>query len=236
MNRSPYVVCHAVVVLIAMNVMACESSPRPPESQGCSFGSVSYAAHETFTVNGGCNSCVCNDDGTVICGDNDCADAGAGGASGGPTCSFDASYTYGNVGGNATFSDAVTLSPPAAFALTRTPVPSDANPDDSGSCAPILPACGSDGIDASDIMSDIDDPAVQSLLSMTTTRSVMLGSTANPDDPRFFFQKSGTAGFFVGSHCLEADTGCVPVPAAVSKLVADLTALTRQELLDPSCP
>lgn len=160
-----------------------------------------------------------------------------GSADSGLTCSFDATYVYGPIGGNGTFADTVTLSPASSFALIRTPIPSDTDPTDRGSCSPVMPPCDSDAINVADIMSDLANPAVQLLLSMTATRSTSLGTAADPDDPVYSFKKDGTAGFLIlGSTCLSADTNCTPVPDSILKLMNDLLALNRQQLMDPSCP
>lgn len=202
---------------------------------GCLYDNSVYSPGDSFEAKDGCGICTCTSAGELSCPDAQCTDAGHGDT--GQSCSIAATYVYGPVGGDLPFHDTVTLSPPSSYALVRTSVPGDSDPNDNGSCTPALPPCGDPSVvNLSTINADLADPAVQALLDSTMTRSIMVGFPATPDDPVFSIQRNGTAGFLVGSPCPEALTDCTPVPPAVSKLVADLTTLNRLALMDPSCP
>ena len=239
----------ALLLLLTIGGGACTSKPFGGGNDGnaCIYGGNAYAGGASFKASDGCNTCNC-EAGRVSCtlvacgaggspangGEAGTADAGS--ADAGATCSFDANYVYGFVGGIEPFTDLVTLTPPDSYTLVRTPVPGNTLSGSSGSCAPALPMCGDgNAIDVSDVMSDIADPAVQLLLSLTTTQTIMLGVRITPDDSLFSFQISGTAGFQVGASCWDGLSNCTAIPPSVAKLRADLIALDKQQRMDPLC-
>lgn len=197
----------------------------------CVVGGVSHPGGTTFPSADGCNSCTCTLDGQIACTERACPpDGGIDPAS----CAFDATYTFGNTGGLAISEDDVTLSPPASYVHTRHPLAT--TPPDV-SCAPALPPCNSsDLIDVADVMRDIADPDVQSILSKGAKPGPVLGYDSRPVDGQVFqFVRSDGVGLFVGSPCTSGAIQCTPIPAGVSKLVADLRALDTQQLKDASC-
>lgn len=196
---------------------------------GCTYDGVTYPVGSKFmcTVDAGCNDgvCVCATPGVTVplCGGEPV-----------PACGFDAVYIYGQIGGLVTYSDQVTLTPPASYVLVRTATPNTGNAT-SGSCGPVLPACTSGPIDVSVIMRDISDPTVQLLLSLSAMQPTLLGIDQRPVDGTVFsFKKSGTAGFLVGAPCNGA-ANCTDVPAGVRNLMDDLQKLDAQQRQDPSC-
>ena len=173
-----------------------------------------------------CNACWCGDDGQPTCTRSGCS----------PMvnlveCAFDTTYTYGDDGGDAAYRDVVTLAPPASFSLQRTSYivePADVQ------CIPALPAChDSVKIDAADITADLRHPEVVAALALPTPP--VYGNDPRPyDGVAFKLQRADGRGFLVGDAC-QADASCVPPPAGVQKLVADLKALQAQQLMDPTC-
>jgi len=196
---------------------------------GCSYNGVTFPVGSKFmcTVDASCNDgvCVCATPGVTVplCGGEPV-----------PVCGFDAVYVYGQIGGLVTYTDQVTLTPPASYVLVRTANPSAGNAT-SGSCGPALPACTAGPIDVSVVMRDIADPTVQLLLSLSTTQTTLLGIDQRAvDGPVFSFKKSDTAGFLVGAPCNGA-TGCTDIPGSVRTLMDDLQKLDAQQRQDPSC-
>lgn len=202
----------------------------------CSYNGTTYPLGSKLmcAIDAGCNNgvCVCATPGVVVplCPDKPT-----------PVCGFDAVYVYGLNGGLVTYTDEVTLTPPASYVLVHTPNPNVAAGAIGGSCGPALPACTSGPIDVSTIMRDIADPTVQLLLSLSTTQATFLGiDQRGVDAPAFSFRKSGTAGFLVGAQCNSDGTGvagqpCTEVPGSVNTLMADLQKLDAQQRQDPSC-
>jgi hypothetical protein len=195
----------------------------------CTLGGVGHPAGTTFPSPDGCNSCTCTLDGLLACTERACPpDAGT-------DCAFDATYSYGNTGGLAIYEDDVTLTPPASYTHTRHPTAT--TPPDI-SCAPALPSCNTANlIDVADVMRDIADPDVQSILSTGAKPGPVLGYDSRPVDGQVFkFVRSDGVGFFVGSPCAAGTTAqCVPIPIGVATLVADLRSLDTQQLKDAGC-
>ena len=147
-------------------------------------------------------------------------------------CVFDTGYRFGQTGGLVAYEETVTLAPPASYRHTRTPRLTD--PADV-TCAPALPPCNSaDSIDVADIMRDIANVDVQKALAMATPP--LYGRDTRPVDGTVFeFRRDDGRGFLAGVACTSAGTGCVEMPAGITKLVDDLRALDQQQLKDPSC-
>ena len=196
----------------------------------CVLNGVGHPAGSSFPSPDGCNSCTCTVDGQIACTERACPpDGGID-----PVCGFDTAYTFGNTGGLAIYEDDVTLAPPASYTHTRHPLTT--TPPDI-SCAPALPACNAANlIDVADVMRDIADPDLQSILSKGAKPGPVLGADSRPVDGQVFkFVRSDGVGFFVGSPCTAGSVQCVPIPAGVAKLVGDLRALDTQQLKDASC-
>ncbi|HET6149896.1 MAG TPA: hypothetical protein VFH68_20315 [Polyangia bacterium] len=173
-----------------------------------------------------CKSCWCGDDGQLTCTTAFCNPS-----VGLVECAFDATYTYGNDGGDAAYRDLVTLAPPASFSLQRTSYivePADVQ------CIPVLPAChDSVKIDAADITAELRHPDVVAALALSTPP--FYGNDPRPvDGVAFKLQRADGRGFLVGDTC-QANASCVPPPAGIQKLVEDLKGLQAQQLMDPTC-
>ena len=167
---------------------------------------------------------------------------GNGGAGGGViACALDATYQYGDTGGNAPYEDTVILAPPTGYKYNRTPRRTD--PADV-TCAPPMPACGNGAaIDVGEVMAAILDPAVQAALSApgNPTGMVSFGRDDRPvDGPVFRFARAGGGEFLVGSQCMPSSVveplPCIAaIPPGVTRLIAALRALDEQQLQDASC-
>jgi len=147
-------------------------------------------------------------------------------------CVLDASYTFTTSHGINPRTETGRLTPPAAFTYeNRTPYADAGN----GSCTPALPACNTAGVvDVADIVADLADPDVQQALAQTT--SVSYGAIGGADLDNFSFQRGDGRGFGqYGPECSPASAICMPTPAGVHQLLADLRALVTEALADPSC-
>ena len=106
-------------------------------------------------------------------------------------------------------------------------------------CAPPLPACNApSAIDLADINRDLADPDVQAALQAALHRPTppLYGVDMRPSDGTvFLFEPSAGDPFLVGSPCPVTSSSCMPIPAGITKLVADLRALDQQQLKDPAC-
>lgn len=226
--------------MVACTTKACDDGGADAQ-MACSYGGKTYPIGSTFPAGDGCNSCTCYSAGYAPCTMKACdTDAGTGAdGSAMPSCAFDATYSYGYIGGLTAFADVMTLSPPSSFQIVRTTTPNGGTVNQDGMCAPPLPACGSgDGksIDVSIVMNDIADATVQLLLSLTATKTITLGQDPRPMDGSIFsFRKDDGAGFLVGGSCMGSTTDCTEPPPAVLKLKNDLAALDQQERQDMAC-
>lgn len=155
----------------------------------------------------------------------------------GGACAFDIQYQYGYDGGRAKFRDRVILAPPVSFTHIRTPTTT--MPADQ-SCAPPLPSCGDAAIDAGDAMAALIDADVQDAFerSKGAATTPLYGTDPRAFDGQVFeITRDGGGGFLVGGQCPPTATtsACMPVPGGLSRLVTVLTALAKQQLLDPAC-
>jgi hypothetical protein len=206
-------------------------NPGDKTGDGCEYAGVLQPVGSSFSCADGCNKCACTSSGQVGMTAIACpVDAG------GPACSFDSVYVYGDTGGLVRYSDQVTLTPPASYVFVRAATPGGSAT--GGSCAPTFPACGQPGeIDVSDVMNDIADPTVQLLLSLAVGQPTpaLLGIDSRPFDGSVFsFKRGGGSGFLVGQPCA-GEAGCTAIPAAVTRLVGDLRSLDQLQLKDSSC-
>jgi len=152
-------------------------------------------------------------------------------------CTFDTTYRYGFVGGNALYADTAIIAPPASFTHVRSPrttMPADLT------CAPPPPACGGPAIDVGDLMATFRDVDVQ----LAFTRSLGAGTTPfygrdlrGTDAPAFQITRDGGGGFLVGGACGDypSTAPCTEIPGGVVRLERLLVAFDRQELADASC-
>ena len=229
----------------------------------CTYGGQNDPAGATFTS--GCATCGCSVDGTVECttgcapdGGVTCEDEGkvykpgdylvrADGCSmcecttvgtlacqEGPRfrCTLDATYAYAWTGGDVAFVDTATLTPRNLYSYSRIPV---GGTTASASCMPPIPLCESAlPIQICDITVDLFYGDVQRAFSLA--EAPLYGVDSRPVDGQVFEIKRSTGGsILVGGDCPPTSSSCVPIPAAVAKLVADLRALNEQQLADPSC-
>jgi hypothetical protein len=198
----------------------------PPFDGGvpvCTYNGMTYAPGSSFRSSDGCNSCGCGPTGLVLCTGLVCDDV----------CTLDATYTFGANGGLVAYVDIATLTPPGSYKYARTPAGNPSTP--SASCMPTLPACRTDGaIDVANIMVDLSDDDVRR--SFGLAQPPLYGTDSRPADGQVFEIKRSTGGsILVGGDCPATSSSCVPIPAGVAKLVADLRALNEQQLADPSC-
>jgi hypothetical protein len=201
------------------------------DNQGCSQNGRLYSPGSTISAER-CSSCTCGADGQVHCTALPCVSENF--------CTFDTTYTYGSDGGNGPVRDVATLAPPSSYSLTRT---SNVGPQVSAdaTCRPALPPCGDPGrIDPGDILSDVHQSDVLAALELATPP--FFGRDERPvDGPAYAVRRADGHGLLVGAPCADGTVvnngvSCVPIPAAVQKLVDDLRALDLQQLMDPSCP
>ncbi len=156
----------------------------------------------------------------------------------GGTCAFDTTYHYGYVGGRVRFRDFVILAPPVSFTHVRTPTTT--MPADQV-CAPPLPSCGDAAIDAGDAMAALLDADVQDAFrrSRESATTPFYGTDPRVIDGQVLeiTRDSDGGGFLVGGPCPpDAPTSsCMPIPGGLSRLVTVLTALDKQQLVDPTC-
>jgi len=192
----------------------------------CTYGGATHAVGTSFPASDGCNTCTCAANGAVGCTKIACPPR-----DGGTSCALAESYTYGDIGGNAISSDQVVLGP-TSYWYGRIPRGPTQEPI---VCEPALPACNSaDAIDLSDILRDLADADVQAALK--EPKAPLFGKDLRPVDGTVFsFAAASGGGFLVGSaSCLGGEL-CPPIPAGITKLVADLRALDKQQLQDPVC-
>jgi hypothetical protein len=150
-----------------------------------------------------------------------------------PSCVLGDTYRFGDNGGFRGSVPESTLTPPASYRHTSTPVSLPEAP--VLSCAPALPACGAATlVDVSDIMRDLADPDVVQALSQTTPP--LYGYDQRPVDGTMFqVLRADGHGFLAGAFC---DTGAFchgVVPLGIARFVTDLKALDQQQLGDPTC-
>ena len=155
----------------------------------------------------------------------------------GGACVLDHTYSFGLDGGLVAFSDSSTLSPPAAFSLTRTRYGGDAGPT-SRTCMAMLTCEEGDASPPSlgPVLADFRAAAVQAALSAGDAAApVLFGFDQRPSDGAVFvIRRDDGRAFAVGSPC-GGQPGCVPIPPAVDALVADLKALVLEELATAAC-
>jgi hypothetical protein len=188
----------------------------------CTDGEKVYKPGDQFVRPDGCSMCECSTVGTLACQE-------------GPRfrhCFLDATYTYGWIGGDVAFLDTVMLTPPTGYEYSRSPV---GGTTPSAICTPAIPFCTAlPQIDMCDITADLAEADVQRALSLYATP--LYGVDSRPVDGQVFELKRSLGGsILVGGDCPATSSSCVPIPAGVAKLVADLRALDEQQLADPSC-
>jgi hypothetical protein len=224
MRLSPLV---AVVGLAA----GCGSVLHTPDGGGggaaCVRNGVTYPSG-TSVPSGDCNGCFC-ENGQIACTLIACpVDAG--------TCTFDATYRYGDTGGLVAYEDVATLKPPASYAYERTSRVTDPA---SSSCAPAMPPCGVEDLySPADVMRAIGDTDVQKALAMATPP--IYGRDTRPVDGSIFqLLRADGRGFLAGGACGSGGplpgAACVEVPVGITRLVNVLRALDEQQLRDASC-
>ncbi len=156
----------------------------------------------------------------------------------GGECAFDRSYSLGSDGGRVAYSDQWSLRPPAAFSLTRTRYLGDAGPS-SRTCTTTLVGCGASDAAAPSLgrlVADFGAADVQSAFSASDSGGPLLfGVDQRPADGAVFVvQRDDGRSFQVGAPC-QGGLGCIPIPPAVSRLVADLEAVEQAEVASAAC-
>lgn len=147
------------------------------------------------------------------------------------SCMLSAGLRFSRGGGFINTSLVADLS--SVGALTFTYSSNGPNPTDR-TCTPSLPACGSAGIDISEIAHDLAQPDVQTALGHSP--AVAFGLAA-ADSGTFHLDDAAGHSFDVLSRdCpVGSPDTCKTPPAGVLKLMDDLEALQAQALKDPAC-
>ncbi|MBC8133134.1 MAG: hypothetical protein H7X95_09150 [Deltaproteobacteria bacterium] len=156
---------------------------------------------------------------------------GGAGGQGSDVCSWSATYRVVDAGGFVAMVDTATLTPPNSFRYDRQSFVSDAG---QPTCAPALPACSDPTrIDVSDIERAIAHADVQRAFALFSPP--FYGDRGIADGPSISVLRPGPRGFSAGIPCNVPSATCVPIPAGVATLVAQLRALIRQQTADPTC-
>jgi hypothetical protein len=101
-------------------------------------------------------------------------------------------------------------------------------------CAPAIPPCAEGGpVSACDIAQDLDDPVVQAAVAQTPP-PFFGPNTLGTDGNAFTFMRADGHGFMEEDSACVSST-CVPVPAPIARLKADLEALDGALTLTPEC-
>jgi hypothetical protein len=189
---------------------------------GCSKDTV--AGHDAGGDSGSMNQDSGGNDGAV--GD------GATGSDASVSCTLSHTFIFGSGGGFINSQTTAQLSPTSGFQITTTqggPQPTET------SCMPPLPACGdANAIDLADIVADLAHADV--VAALATTNAPLFGAAVldagvflvTRDDGKSFSVAPGDCG-----TTLPPD--CVPTPAGVAQLVADLSALEAAGVADAAC-
>ncbi|HVT07755.1 MAG TPA: hypothetical protein VHO67_09860 [Polyangia bacterium] len=155
-------------------------------------------------------------------------------------CAFTATYTISTDGYFARYMDKAVLSPPASYTHIKYFYPDGSGAAESVTCAPAIPPCTSGGpVSACDIAQDLADPAVQAALTQANG-PFFERDTRAIDGTAFSFQSDDGHGFEVGMRCdLAYDnptpSPCVPAPAGIARLKADLQKLDTELIASPEC-
>jgi hypothetical protein len=225
--------------LIALLLVACDgSSPNGTGGRGGAGGKeTGGSGHGGAGGRGGAAGGKAGAGGSAGSGSTGGRGGAAGGNPGGggaTSCVFDATYRYGETGGNALYQNEITLAPPNSFTHLRKASLRAGQPDVS--CAPALPACDSAAVvDAADILRDLAHADVQKAMAASTPP--IYGRDDRPSDGTLFqLLRADGRGFLAGGPCpTGSDPTCVAPPEGVTRLVSDLRALDVQQLSDPSC-
>ncbi len=150
-------------------------------------------------------------------------------------CMFTSTYTVSTDGFFANASDKAVLAPPRAYQhVAYTYADAGGSKSNPVMCAPAIAPCTDGGpTSACDIAQDLADPVVQAALAQSTP-PFFGEDTRGLDGNAFSFKRDDGHGFEEeDGACLSA--GCVPVPAAIARLKADLQKLDVGLILSPEC-
>lgn|SRR5450631_772237 len=150
-------------------------------------------------------------------------------------CAFTATYTVSTDGFFANAADKEVLSPAQAYEhLAYFYTDASTTTIASAMCAPTIPPCTDGGpVSACDIAQDLDDPVVQAALAQTPP-PFFGQDTRGMDGNAFSFMRADGHGFEEEDGACVSST-CVPVPAPIARLKADLQALDGALILSPEC-
>lgn len=151
-------------------------------------------------------------------------------------CTFDATYTVDTDGFWSYSVDKAILAPSQAYQHLAYVRPDGSSTNVTVTCAPAIPACAGGGsVSACDIAQDLADPVVQAALAQSPP-PFYGPNTLGTDGNAFRFLRDDGHGFYVGldTSCAGATT-CVPIPAAIARLKADLQALDSGLITSPEC-
>ena len=153
-------------------------------------------------------------------------------------CAFDATYTISTDGFYASSADKAVLSPSQTYQHLAYVRPDGSYPYQTVTCAPAIPACADGGaVSACDIAQDLADPAVQAALAQSSP-PFYGANTLGIDGNAFRFLRDDGHGFDVGlDPSCQGAPSCVPVPipAAISRLMADVESLDSALIASPEC-
>jgi hypothetical protein len=150
-------------------------------------------------------------------------------------CQFVYTYTVSTDGFFAYAADKMVLSPSQSYEHQAYFFGDGGNGSlQTVTCAPAVPSCTSGGpVSVCDIAQDLDDEVVQAALAQSPPP--FFGPDSRPvDGSAFSFMRDDGHGFEEGDGTCASPT-CVPVPAAIARLKADLEALDGALILSPEC-
>lgn len=148
-------------------------------------------------------------------------------------CMFTATYTVGTDGFFSSASDKAVLAPPQAYQHVAY-IHGDAGQLITVGCAPAIPPCTDGGATSDcDIAQDLADPVVQAALAQSTP-PFFGEDTLGTDGNAFSLERDDGHGFKEEDiACVSA--GCIPVPAAIARLKADIQKLDGALILSSEC-
>jgi hypothetical protein len=199
---------------------------------GCSYAGATHPVGSRFPAEDGCNTCTCLAGGGVACTEIACPPRD-GGSPDLATCDFSARYSYGAIGGNATFVYRTELAPGNKYTRTRTSLRA---PQPALTCSPAMPPCGAqDAISAYDIeVHDLPRPDVQAALA--EAQPPLYGYDPRPLDGTVFeLKRADGRGFLVGDTCDGRPAPCRAIPAGIAQLTKRLRDLDTQQMAKPEC-
>jgi hypothetical protein len=231
---------------VACTLMAClgDASFHPPGDDAransndaalvCTRGTTVIPAGQS--VNDGCNTCMCSEQGVLSCTGRICLSDPAPDA-GSASCTLATALTFGWNGGMVVYQDENVLDPKAGLTITRS-YSGRSSVDGAAlrSCSPPLPACGAAGVvSLSTISADLAATDVQ--VALAKGKGELYGTDTRPvDGPVWSIALANGGSILVGSPCASSGTAsCVAIPAGIQRLTDDLESLVSAALQTTEC-